>query len=148
VDPASEFGSRWSILVHRAPPAREPSSGPIGVPMPLSVATIKAECPRCGVVRLRVSDLTVRVCADRDDEGAYRFRCPACSAAVLHAATSSICSLLVSVGVDEEIWRLPAELEESHTGAAFTPDDVLDFHLLLGRDDWADALVAPEAPGR
>jgi hypothetical protein len=105
------------------------------------VATIKAECPGCGAVRLRVPDLTVRVCAD-DDRAAYRFRCPSCEAAVVHDASPSICALLISVGVREEVWRLPAELREQRVGPALTPDDLLDFHLLLEREDWADDLAA------
>ncbi len=105
------------------------------------MATIKAECHSCGAVRLRVGDLTVRVCVD-DERGAYRFRCPRCDVAVVHDATSAICALLVSVGVQEEIWRLPAELHEVHSGPVITPDDLLDFHLLLERDDWTAQLAA------
>ena len=111
------------------------------------MASIKAECPSCGVVRLRVPDLTVRVCLD-DERGEYRFRCPRCSESVIHEATSAICALLASVGVQEEVWRLPAELLERKTGPALTPDDLLDFHLLLERDDWTDQLasLAEDAP--
>jgi hypothetical protein len=105
------------------------------------VATIKAECPGCGAVRLRTSDLTVRVCAD-DKRGAYRFRCPRCATAVVHDASPSICALLVSVGVREEVWRLPAEMREQHAGPVLTPDDLLDFHLFLKREDWAEDLAA------
>jgi hypothetical protein len=101
------------------------------------VASIKAECPSCGAVRLRVNDLTVRVCVD-DSRGTYLFRCPRCSSAVVHDATPAICALLVSVGVREEAWSLPAELRERHDGPALTPDDLLDFHLFLERDDWAE----------
>lgn len=106
------------------------------------MATIKAECPHCGAVRLRVPDLTVRVCADDDGRGTYRFRCPACDAAVVHDATPAICALLASVGVREEVWSFPAELDECHAGPALTPDDLLDFHLLLKRDDWQKLLTA------
>ncbi len=107
------------------------------------MATIKADCHTCGAVRLRVADLTVRVCSD-DDRSEYRFRCPRCERAVVHDATSAICALLVSVGVEEEVWSLPAELREQHHGPGFTPDDVLDFHLLLDSSDWADQLAAVE----
>lgn len=105
------------------------------------MATIKAECPGCGAVRLRVPDLTVRVCVD-DDRGSYRFRCPRCETAVVHDASPAICALLVSVGVCEEVWRLPAELTEQHRGPVLTPDDLLDFHLLLKRADWVEDLAA------
>jgi hypothetical protein len=86
---------------------------------------------------LRVDDLTVRVCVD-DDHSSYRFRCPSCALAVVHDTTAAICSLLVSVGVQEERWRMPTDLTEQHTGPMLTPDDLLDFHFLLQRDDWAD----------
>lgn len=112
------------------------------------MATIKAECPECGAVRLRVRDITVRVCVDDDRQGSYRFRCPECATAVLHDASSAICALLVSVGVDEEVWHLPAELDEAHPGPAFSHDDLLDFHLLLERDDWMNGLVAGDAQSR
>ncbi len=35
-----------------------------------------------------------------------------------------------------QVWRLPAELHEQHNGAAFVPDDLLDFHLFLQEDGW------------
>lgn len=109
------------------------------------VATIKAECPRCGAVRLRVPDLTVRVCVDDESRGAYRFRCPACDRSVVHTATPAICALLASVGVQQEVWTLPTELRERPSGPALTPDDLLDFHLLLERDDWQDRVVDPSS---
>lgn len=109
----------------------------------MDVATIKAACPTCGAVKLRVADLTVRICADDDARGAYRFRCPRCERAVLHEATPAVCALLVSVGVDEEVWCLPVDVGEARDGPVFTHDDLLDFHLLLQRDDWQDLLVSP-----
>ena len=105
------------------------------------MARIKAECPRCGPIRLCVDELTVRVCVD-DGHSAYRFRCPTCALAVVHDTTPAICSLLVSVGVEEERWRLPPDLSVQHTGPVLTPDDLLDFHLLLQRDDWADHFIS------
>jgi hypothetical protein len=105
------------------------------------MARIRAGCPQCGAVRLRVPDVTVRMCADDEGWGAYRFRCPACAAAVAHEATPAICALLTSVGVRKEIWHLPAELFERPTGPAFTADDLLDFHLLLEQHDWFERLA-------
>ena len=37
---------------------------------------------------------------------------------------------------------MPAELREQHRGPVLTPDDLLDFHLLLEGDSWADDLAA------
>ena len=67
---------------------------------------------------------------------------------VVHEASVAISTLLVSVGVAEETWRLPAELWEHSSGPALTPDDVLDFHLLLARDDWQERLLDDGATDR
>lgn len=105
---------------------------------------IKAECPRCGNVRLGPADVTVRVCRD-DGAGAYRFRCPTCATAALHEASPAICALLREAGCPEEAWSLPAELEERPiAGPRLTADDLLDFHLLLQREDWTSALLSGE----
>jgi hypothetical protein len=107
----------------------------------LLVTTIRANCPSCGDVQLRAADLTVRVCSD-DEQGSYCFQCPSCAQAVAKDASRRIVDLLVSSGVRMEVWRLPAELSEAHTGDPLSPDDLLDFHLLLGQDDWFDEVEA------
>ncbi len=106
----------------------------------LSVTSIKADCPRCGAVRLGPPDVTVRVCID-DGAGSYRFRCPTCTTAAVHEASPAICALLRQAGCEEEIWTLArgARLSDA-VGPAFTADDLLDFHLLLSGDDWESAL--------
>jgi hypothetical protein len=104
---------------------------------------IRAQCPTCGDVRLTASDLTVRVCID-DDTGSYWFRCPECDAPVAKPASSHIVELLVSSGVPLEMWRRPAELRERRGGPALTLDDLLDFHVLLQRDDWMDEVTSTD----
>ena len=101
---------------------------------------IKADCPGCGVARLRTRDLTVRVNAD-DGSGAYCFCCACCGAAVSHEANQSVCDLLVMAGVRQEEWRWPAELLEQPAGPALTVDDRLDFHVLLRDDAWPSRLA-------
>jgi hypothetical protein len=91
-------------------------------------------------VQLKASELTVRVCSD-DERGSYCFRCPDCRRAVAKDASRRIVDLLVSSGVRMQVWRLPAELHEEHQGAAFVPDDLLDFHLLLQEDGWYERLA-------
>ncbi|MFZ4585012.1 MAG: hypothetical protein ACOYNI_07255 [Acidimicrobiia bacterium] len=105
------------------------------------MTTIRANCPSCGDVQLKATDLVVRVCAD-DDRGSYCFRCPECQRAVAKDASRRIVDLLVSSGVRLQVWRRPAELAERRMGPPLTPDDLLDFHLLLRGDDWFDELVA------
>ena len=78
----------------------------------------------------------MRVCAD-DERGSYCFRCPECQAAVAKDASRRIVDLLVSSGVRMQVWRLPAELtEQPRLGVPLTPDDLLDFHLLLQTEGW------------
>jgi hypothetical protein len=103
---------------------------------------IKADCPGCGVVRLEAGDLTVRVCTD-DGSGAYCFRCARCGSAVSHEASAPVCELLVSAGVNRIDWTWPVDLDDRPGGPRFTHDDLLDFHLLLDRDDeeWSRALT-------
>jgi hypothetical protein len=103
------------------------------------MTTIRAQCPSCGDVRLMAADLTVRVCSD-DDSGSYRFHCPGCDAPVAKPASAHIVELLVSSGVRLEMWRRPAELLEAHPGPPLTPDDLLDFHVLMQGPDWMDEL--------
>jgi hypothetical protein len=105
------------------------------------VTTIRANCPTCGDVQLTADDLTVRVCAD-DERGSYCFRCPDCRQAVAKEASRRIVDLLVSSGVRMQVWRLPAELNESRIGPPLTPDDLLDFHLLLTGNAWFSDLEA------
>ena len=103
---------------------------------------IKADCPECGVVHLGARDLTVRVCTN-DGSRAYCFQCAECGSPVHHDASAAICDLLVSAGVKRVDWRWPDELGDRPDGPDFTPDDLLDFHLLLRDDErWSDELVA------
>jgi hypothetical protein len=52
--------------------------------------------------------------------------------------------LLVSTGVRVELWDLPAELNEEHSGDPFTTDDLLALHFELQGDGWFDRLVRGE----
>ena len=107
---------------------------------------IKASCHDCGDVELAVRDLSVRVCTQAE-AGSYVFRCPTCQMSVVKPAEQRIVELLVASGVELIEWRLPAELFESHDGAAITHDDLIDFHNLLREDDWFDTLVGLGTPG-
>ena len=78
----------------------------------------------------------------RDDGSSQRiFRCPDCQRAVAKEASRRIVDLLVSSGVRMQVWRLPAELGESRVGPPLTPDDLLDFHLLLAEDGWFERVA-------
>jgi predicted RNA-binding Zn-ribbon protein involved in translation (DUF1610 family) len=105
------------------------------------VTTIRANCPSCGDVQLTAAELIVRVCAD-DERGSYCFRCPDCGHAVAKQISRRIVDMLVSSGIRMQVWRLPAELGESRIGPPLTPDDLLDFHLLLAGNTWFADLAA------
>src|SRR4051794_12047293 len=105
------------------------------------VATIRASCPTCGDVELTSTDVTVLVCSTTN-VSSYAFKCPACEVAVTKPAEPRVVDLLVSAGVRLSVWQLPAELEETHSGAPICYDDLLEFHFELRRDDWFDRLLA------
>lgn len=102
---------------------------------------VRATCPTCGDVELGVDHLTAIVCATTN-EGSYAFQCPNCGLAIVKPAEGHVIDLLASAGVRLSVFELPAELEESHSGAPLTHDDLLAFHELLASDDWFSAVQA------
>src|SRR3954454_24054269 len=105
-----------------------------------AVTTIRANCPSCGDVQLKATDLTVRVCSD-DERGSYTFRCPDCRMPVAKDASRRIVDLLVGSGVRRQVGRRPAELHAAHQAPALIPDDLLDFHLMLQGETWFGELA-------
>lgn len=103
------------------------------------MTTIKATCPRCGEVELTPDDLELRVCTHAP-ASYYSFQCPMCSERVQKPADDRVVQLLISGGVKASVWELPEELTEIKDGPALTPDDLLDFHLLLEQPDWFERL--------
>lgn len=117
---------------------------------------IRANCPDCGDVELAPEQLLIEVAhgaAELVGKGtSYRFVCPDCTTTVRKPADERIVQLLISGGVPLEMDDAFDELEASRTtkmphpeapasGPAFTPDDLLDLHLLLERDDWFERLA-------
>jgi hypothetical protein len=108
----------------------------------MSNKLIRAQCADCGVVRLTLPDVLVRVCADTQ-RWTYCFRCPACGRANARDSDEATLDVLVALGAPMQHWHGPAELLEVRPdGAALTLDDLLDFHLLLQRPDWFDLLTS------
>src|ERR687883_65215 len=105
------------------------------------MTTIRATCPSCGDVRLKASDVVVRVCAN-DNKGSYCFRCPSCGLRVTKSAAPRIAAPPPSPGVKMAVGPPPAELWEARpTGAPVSYDDLLDFHLMLQDDSWFEQLA-------
>jgi hypothetical protein len=105
------------------------------------MTAIEAICVSCGVVWLSPGDIEVRVCVELGSS-AYTFRCPECGLPATKPANDAIVHLLTSIGASLEVWYLPRELREPRPGgAAFSHDDLLDFHLLLQQKDWFERLA-------
>jgi predicted RNA-binding Zn-ribbon protein involved in translation (DUF1610 family) len=106
------------------------------------MTSIRTNCPRCGEVEMR-ADVILLTVEPHSGEGTYSFVCPSCDDLVEKPADRKIVSLLKSVGVDVAERQNPVvKVETRPEGPAFTLDDVIDFHFLLGRDDWYEALMA------
>jgi predicted RNA-binding Zn-ribbon protein involved in translation (DUF1610 family) len=106
------------------------------------MTSIRTNCPQCGEVEMR-ADVILLTVEPHSGEGTYSFVCPSCEDLVEKPADRKIVSLLKSVGVDVAERQSPIEeVEARPEGPAFTLDDVIDFHFLLGRNDWLDALMA------
>ncbi|HEY8340725.1 MAG TPA: hypothetical protein VIK95_12725 [Egibacteraceae bacterium] len=107
------------------------------------MTTIKATCPTCGEVTLTPEDIELRVDRSENAESSYAFTCPECLCSVRKPANERVVRLLISGGV--EVFELEAPrvpLSERFDGPPITHDDLLDFHALLGTDDWFEDLAA------
>jgi hypothetical protein len=75
----------------------------------------------------------------------YRFSCPTCTETVIKPADERIARLLTTGGVPvvepphDRVLRHP---EEPPSGPAFTLDDLINLHELLGTADWFHGLEA------
>ncbi len=98
------------------------------------MTTIKASCPTCGEVELTPADVALMVCSHAP-LSYYAFTCTTCRHEVRKPADDHVVSLLVSGGVPAQVWDLPAEALEEHTGPTLSYDDLLDFALQLGVTD-------------
>ena len=98
------------------------------------MTTIKASCPTCGEVELTPADVALVVCTSAP-LSYYAFHCAGCASEVRKPADDHVVALLVSGGVPAQVWELPAEALEEHTGPQLSYDDLLDFALHLGTTD-------------
>ena len=113
------------------------------------MTTIKATCPSCGEVTLTPVDIDLRVDPHDQSVASYGFACPSCGEEVRKAADERIVRLLISGGVEAQPVEAPRPtLAERSTGPQLQPDDLLDFHALLARDDWFDHLLSASTDTR
>ena len=110
------------------------------------MTTIRATCPDCGEVEMEAHSIQLNV-REEEGEGSYSFTCPVCSNLVEKPADRKVVMLLLSAGVDvsrmEDGTPAPTPpLELRPDGPPLTPDDLIDFHFLLEREDWLAQLAA------
>lgn len=91
------------------------------------MSTIRANCPTCGDIELRVRDVLVNVCA-LSPYAWYSFAC-GCGEAVARPAEPRIVDLLITAGVRMVAVGYPAEVGEPHAGGRVSLDELLDFVL-------------------
>lgn len=104
------------------------------------MTTIKATCPECGEVSLKPEDLELRVFAESDERDYYAFDCPECGDRVSKSADARIVRLLRTGGV-EPVGPATHPERPRLDLPPITRDELLDFHELLQREDWIDAVV-------
>lgn len=80
-----------------------------------------------------------RVTVNEQAEAFIEFPCPACGKFVACPLEDQSALRLIALGVRAVSMHAPAEVAEIHEGESpLTPDDLLDFHLFLGRPDWLE----------
>lgn len=80
----------------------------------------------------------------------YEFPCPGCGRYVACPLEAKSALRLIGLGLRGLPISGPAEVTEVHEGLPIAPDDLLDFHQLLSREDWLDQLereLGRDAPG-
>ncbi len=99
------------------------------------MAKILVTCSHCAEdIPLATDQVFGRLCTNNGD-AEYRFTCTECDGIVVKSTTPGMVETLEAAGVSIELWELPAELFESHTGPMLTHEDLLDFHINLSDDD-------------
>lgn len=117
------------------------------------MATIRVRCGACGERSdLQPAQIELEVEFDEYEEprsGRYAFDCPSCGAHIQVEADGQAVGLLMAGGVTSEVAGvsgagdgrpLPPHPEQPPGGPPFTPDDLLELHLMLQQDGWFDRL--------
>ena len=81
-----------------------------------------------------------RVVVNERAEPFIQFPCPACGEYVACPLDERSALKLIALGVRGTAMRAPAEVAEVHEGPPLDADELLDFHLFLGRPDWLGEL--------
>lgn len=82
-----------------------------------------------------------RVVVDEQAQPFLEFPCPGCGRYVVCPLEEKAALQLIALGLRGMAMRAPAEVTEIHEGPPLAPDELLDFHLVLGRPDWLEQLA-------
>jgi hypothetical protein len=100
----------------------------------MSGVTVKATCPECGDVIMKITELKLAIAGPSSarDRSFYSFVCKTCKAEVIKQASENVIAELSRAGVTTLHWTVPAEaLEPVRWGPPLQWDDLLDFTLAL-----------------
>jgi predicted nucleic-acid-binding Zn-ribbon protein len=100
---------------------------------------VRVSCQKCGDITIESNDLKVRICAQSKYK-TYTFGCPKCGDRNVYPASDEVTALLRAGGIALEIWDLPAEIYEAHTGPPFCGDDILDWHIELNGGTFSEQI--------
>lgn len=109
------------------------------------MTTIRTTC-RCCDSDVEIDSATAVLAVAEDGSGELLYDCPVCAAPTVQALNPSEARLLRVVGMPHlpllalDALRPPYP-ETRPAGGPLGPDDLLELHELLARDDWAAALT-------
>jgi hypothetical protein len=113
------------------------------------MTTIQTRCPACDAhITLVPASIGLTLRTGDDLDGEYDYTCPACLEHVTRPAGEECIGLLRQAGIAPAVGEAPAHPERPMPGPAFTPDDLIDFHLLLASVDWFHRLRSGDAADR
>ena len=108
------------------------------------MTNIRVTCQSCGAVALLRPAHILLLADDDEASGTYLFLCPMCGCVTARSAGSDERLVLLRAGVaDAREESRPDRPGPARTADSppLTPDDLLDFHLLLAEDDWFSQLA-------
>lgn len=107
--------------------------------------SLRVYCQDCAIVAVPASEVTLRNCLD-DDRWDYRFICPICDLVSVGATDRRLAIDAFAAGSTVEHWRLPAELQEIHSGPPLRMRDLGELHMAMLEPEWFARLERMVAP--
>src|SRR4051812_44366391 len=104
------------------------------------------ECERCGVQRVMLDDLVLRV-GIHDGRGAVRFRCEGCGQIRLRPIGSTQATSMAGTDITIEWWEPPRELHERDVRGDITVAEIGEWRQLLADDHAFADVVSTLAEG-